>query len=98
VVQTSEYEKDFLKGMAKALVIVMEAQGMHLSGEQRDQVMSCTDGDKLELWLRRAAPTTATSVDDVFMGWRKLLMADQSRLHAGEDRVDGQGVVHGGHA
>jgi hypothetical protein len=97
-VQTSEYENDFLEGMAESLVIVMEAQGMHLTAEQRDQVMSCTDGDKLELWLRRAAATTATSVDDVFMDWQKRLRADQSRLRAGEDRVDGQGVIHGGHA
>jgi hypothetical protein len=31
---------------------------------QHDQVMSCTDGDKLDLWLGRAAG--ATSVGDVF--------------------------------
>jgi hypothetical protein len=37
---------------------------MHLTSEQHDLVASCTDADKLELWLDRAA--TAASIDDVF--------------------------------
>jgi hypothetical protein len=73
LMQTKEYKNDFfdraeaqgeVKGEAKSLVIVLEARGMHLTAEQYDQVMSCTDIDKLDLWLRRAV--VAMSVGDVF--------------------------------
>jgi hypothetical protein len=64
-----EYKNDFFdraeaQGEAKALVLVLETRGMHLTAEQHDQVMSCTDGEKLGLWVRRAV--AARSVDDIF--------------------------------
>jgi hypothetical protein len=71
--ETTEYRSDFFdrieaigeaRGEAKALIIVLESRGMHLTSEQHDLVASCTDADKLELWLDRAA--TAASIDDVF--------------------------------
>jgi hypothetical protein len=77
LMQTKEYKNDFFdrveaqgmakgeaKGKAESLMIVLEARGMHPSAEQHDLVMSCTDVDKLDLWLGRAAG--ATSVGDVF--------------------------------
>jgi hypothetical protein len=69
LMQTKEYKNDFFdraeaQGEAKALVIVLKSRDMHLTAEQLDQVMSCTDSEKLELWVGRAA--AATSVDDVF--------------------------------
>lgn len=73
LMQTKEYKNDFFdraeaqgmaKGKAESLVVVLEYRGMHLTDEQNDRVMSCTDADQLDLWLRRAL--AATSVGDVF--------------------------------
>jgi hypothetical protein len=68
-----EYKNDFFdraeaqgkaEGKAESLVLVLETRGMHLTAEQHDRVMSCTDGEKLDLWVRRAV--AARCVDDIF--------------------------------
>jgi hypothetical protein len=69
LMETAEYKSDFLdrieaKGEAKALVRVMTARGIVLTTAQHDTIMSCTDNDRLGVWLDRAS--AATSADDVF--------------------------------
>ncbi|MFG1851756.1 hypothetical protein ACGFJT_07945 [Actinomadura geliboluensis] len=43
------------EGMARAVLIVLEARGITVSGETRQRVTSCMDTDQLECWAKRAA-------------------------------------------
>jgi hypothetical protein len=44
---------------AEAILQVLEARGLALSGAQREEILACRDLDRLNRWLRRAA-TLAT--------------------------------------
>jgi flagellar biosynthesis/type III secretory pathway protein FliH len=52
------------EGEAKAVLRLMDARGLALSQEQRQQVTSCTDATQLDRWLDRAI--TAGTVAEVF--------------------------------
>lgn len=43
------------EGMARAVLIVLEARGITVSGETRQRVTSCMDTDQLECWAKRSA-------------------------------------------
>jgi hypothetical protein len=73
MMQTSEYRKTFVEeihdrgkaeGKAGSVLSVLNARGLASSQEQRQRVMSCTDADQLDRWLKRAC--TATTADEVF--------------------------------
>ena len=77
--KTSEYEKTFVerihdqgiaegeaKGKAEAILRLLDARQLVPSGEQRQQVTSCTDALQLDRWFDRAitAGTAAEVFDD----------------------------------
>lgn len=43
-----------VKGKAQAVLAVLEARGLQVSDEQRARVLSCTNLDELERWVRKA--------------------------------------------
>ncbi|WP_433463448.1 hypothetical protein [Spirillospora sp. CA-128828] len=43
------------KGEAKALLLVLDARGISVPNDVRERVISCTDTDQLDRWVRRAA-------------------------------------------
>ena len=54
------------EGKAEAVLAVLEARGLVVSAAARQRVLGCTDGAKLDAWLRRAA--VASSVRALFGG------------------------------
>jgi hypothetical protein len=71
--RTREYRSDFFrrayeegeaKGEIKAILTFLAARGLPVSAEARARITSCTDLDRLESWVRRAA--TVESVEDLF--------------------------------
>ncbi len=54
------------RGKAASLLAVLEARGLAPNEEQRRRILSTTDLDVLERWLRRAV--VADSVDEMFAG------------------------------
>ena len=73
LMRTSEYEKTFIdkihdqglaEGEAKAVLRLLDAHGVVLTDEQRQQVAACTDPVQLDRWFDRAI--TATSAAEVF--------------------------------
>lgn len=67
-----EYKSEFFRnlatehearGEARAVLTVLEGRGVPVPAEVREQILTCTDRDQLDTWLRRAG--TATTVDDV---------------------------------
>jgi hypothetical protein len=74
---TYEYQSDFARrcffqgkaegeaeGEARALLAVLAARGFDVPEKVRTRINECTDADRLESWIRRAA--TADSIDEVF--------------------------------
>ncbi|MES9542663.1 hypothetical protein [Actinomadura sp. NPDC000600] len=55
--------KGEVKGEAKSVLKVLDARGLSVSDEVREQILACTDQEQLDQWLVRAA--TAESVDDL---------------------------------
>lgn len=51
------------RGIAEAILTVLEARGIEASGEQRQEILGCHDLDRLDRWLRRAA--VASSADEL---------------------------------
>ncbi|MGH3679030.1 MAG: hypothetical protein ACRDT2_01695 [Natronosporangium sp.] len=51
------------RGEASAVLTVLDARGIVVPPEVREQILACTDLAQLDTWLRRA--TTATTTDDV---------------------------------
>jgi hypothetical protein len=51
-------------GEAKALLLVLRGRKVCVSDQARERIMGCTDLDKLERWLERAA--TVDTVDELF--------------------------------
>ncbi|MEU8698392.1 hypothetical protein AB0C61_12080, partial [Streptomyces sp. NPDC048680] len=52
------------KGQAEGLLLILEARGITLTDETREQITTCTDPHLLNQWIRRAA--TATTAAEVF--------------------------------
>jgi hypothetical protein len=52
------------RGEAKALLRLLDARGLDLTQEQREQVTSCTDAAQLDRWFDRAI--TASTAAEVF--------------------------------
>jgi hypothetical protein len=50
-------------GEGRAVLTVLDARGVHVPDEVREQIRACTDLTQLDTWLRRAV--TATSADEV---------------------------------
>jgi hypothetical protein len=53
-------------GEARAVLTVLDARGVAVPDDVREQVLACTDLAQLDTWLRRAG--TATTIDDVLRG------------------------------
>lgn len=51
------------RGEANAVLAVLDARGIDVSDRIRAAIASCTDLDRLALWIRRAA--TANKIEDV---------------------------------
>ncbi|HSK78558.1 MAG TPA: hypothetical protein VLQ45_19040, partial [Thermoanaerobaculia bacterium] len=51
------------RGAAKSILKFLEARGVAVSPAQREEILSCRDLDRLDLWLSRVALTS--SVDEV---------------------------------
>jgi len=65
----TEFKNDFFdrieaQGKAEALIKILEARTVGLTGEQRDLVLACSDLGQLDVWVDRAL--AATSADEVF--------------------------------
>ncbi|NEA22811.1 hypothetical protein [Actinomadura bangladeshensis] len=58
------FGEGFAEGMATALAIVLETRGIAVSDELGERVMTCTDAERLEGWLRRAVVTG--EVEEIF--------------------------------
>lgn len=55
--------KGHAKGVAEAILKVLEARGVEVSAEQQQEISSCRIPDRLDRWLRRAAlASSATEV------------------------------------
>jgi hypothetical protein len=52
------------EGRAQALLTLLDARGLVMSAEQRAVVSACTDSERLDAWIRRAA--TAATAAEVF--------------------------------
>jgi hypothetical protein len=50
-------------GKADAILKILEARGVAVNPSQRQEILRCSDSDRLDRWLRRAA--FASSVDEV---------------------------------
>jgi hypothetical protein len=51
------------EGIAESILKILEVRGIAASSMQREEILSCTDVERLDRWLRRAA--VATSADEV---------------------------------
>jgi hypothetical protein len=54
------------RGRAEAILIVLEARGLTVSADQRQEILDCRDVDRLDRWLGRVA--LASSADEVLAG------------------------------
>jgi hypothetical protein len=52
------------EGEAKAVLAVLEARGIVPTEQQREQILECTDLDRLNTWVRKAV--TLTDVNELF--------------------------------
>ena len=52
------------KGEAKSVLAVLEARGIAVTEEQRQQILQCADLQRLNLWVRKAV--TLTDVGELF--------------------------------
>jgi hypothetical protein len=50
------------KGEAKAILAVLDARGIEVPDDLREQISTCTDVTRLDTWIRRAA-TARTAAD-----------------------------------
>ena len=51
------------EGIVESILKILEARGIAVSSAQREEILGCTDAERLDRWLRRTA--VATSADDV---------------------------------
>jgi predicted transposase YdaD len=48
------------KGIAESVLAVLEARGITVSPERREEILACSDVDRLQQWLREATLPTTT--------------------------------------
>jgi hypothetical protein len=51
------------RGVARSILNILEGRGIAVSSAQREEILGCTDLERLDRWLSRAA--VATSADEV---------------------------------
>ncbi len=51
------------RGEATALLAILDARGIEVPADLLETIRNCTDPERLEAWIRRAA--TADKIDDV---------------------------------
>jgi len=51
-------------GEATAVILVLETRGIKVGDGDRAAILECTDTDRLQEWIRKAA--TAETIEDVF--------------------------------
>lgn len=51
------------RGEARAVLTILDARGVEIPDEVRDNITNCTDLDQLAAWIRRAA--TADKIQDL---------------------------------
>jgi hypothetical protein len=56
-------EEGWAAGKTDAILKILEARGVAVSASQRQEILRCSDSDRLDRWLRRA--TLASSADEV---------------------------------
>jgi hypothetical protein len=66
---TYEFKSDFARkyigqGEVKAILAFLDARGLPVSDDVRSRITNCTDLERLEVWVRRAA--TVNSVEELF--------------------------------
>lgn len=61
------FDEGRTEGKAEAILVVLEARGLPVSEETREQIVRCEDLEQLESWLRRAA--VITGIDSLFEEW-----------------------------
>jgi hypothetical protein len=49
------------EGAAEAVLLVLQARGLEVTGADRAQITACTDLEQLRTWVGRAATVSATS-------------------------------------
>ena len=54
------------QGIAKSILKVLERRGIAVSAEQRQEILSCIDLDRLSHWLDQAV--VAATVDEILQG------------------------------
>jgi hypothetical protein len=54
------------RGVARSILNILEARGIAVSSVQREEILGCTDLERLDRWLLRAG--VATSADEVVAG------------------------------
>jgi hypothetical protein len=59
-------EEGRAEGIATSILTVLEARGIAVSPDQREEILRCSDLDRLRHWLDRAA--LATTADEVLQG------------------------------
>jgi hypothetical protein len=52
-----------VRGQANAVLTILDARGIAVPDGVRAEIAECTDHDKLDRWIRRAA--TATKIEDL---------------------------------
>ena len=52
------------RGTAKSILQVLERRGIAVSADQRQEILSCTNLDRLSRWLDQAV--LAATVDEIF--------------------------------
>ncbi|MEU8124146.1 hypothetical protein AB0C21_36005 [Spirillospora sp. NPDC049024] len=62
--KSEPFRRAYAEGEAKSLLMVLDARGLSVSDEVREQILACTDQEQLDRWLVRAA--TAESADRLF--------------------------------
>jgi len=64
--KVAERREGEVRGIAKSILRVLERRGIAVSPEQRQEILSCPDLDRLNHWLDQAA--LAATADEVFQG------------------------------
>ncbi|MEV4222896.1 hypothetical protein [Nonomuraea sp. NPDC049725] len=60
-----EYAQSLLaKGQAHALLLILKAKGIQVTGQDRERISTCTDIPTLDTWIGRAA--VSDTLDEVF--------------------------------
>jgi hypothetical protein len=54
------------QGIAKSILKVLERRGIAVSADQRQEILSCIDLDRLSHWLDQAV--LAVTADEIFQG------------------------------